>query len=1167
VEQAQLGQATVCRRCGRQITLRGSAGPPQLPLQASDTPAGRQDTPLEMSSHDWPKCLGRFQIRARIGVGGFGAVYRAYDPVLDREVALKVPRAEVLREPKARARFLREPKAAAQLRHPHIVPIYEAGGDGDHYYIASAFIEGQTLKDAIEDQQPDFRRVARIVRDLADALDYAHGMGVIHRDVKPANVMIDSRGQPLLMDFGLAHWKQSGEKLTQDGSMMGTPAYMAPEQADRSVGEVGPASDQYSLGVVLYELLGGNIPFSGPAAAVIFNHLHQPPESPRRLNPRVPKDLETICLKAMAKRPGDRYANCAALSEDLRRWLDGEPVRARQMGVGERLVRWRRRNPVAAALSATTAILLVVVAIVTSVSAVRTSRALAVAELEQSRAEQEWARAEANLREARRQQQRAEQARREAEVRLVELERQRKETERERKVAEGASQTAQNERNEAQRQRDEAKEARANESLATHKVRTKLAEEAFSRGSTLCEQGEAARGILFLARALADLPADERELQTAFRLKLAAWLARIYVCRLEIEHPGTVLSLAVGGDGRQVLTGGDDHTARLWDTERGLLIGEPMGHRDKVTAVAFQPHGRILATGSADGVARLWESATGRPLSRSFEHQVGITAVAFSPDGKLLLTAGGHTVQKWEVASRKPVGRRLEHLADVQTAAFSPDGTMIVAGFKGVANGAQLWDAVTGLSIGQPWQQSDPVSTVGFCFKSGKMLVGDAADQAQLWNWTTKQPFGPPLKHLGNILAAAINDDGSSAVTGSQDHTARLWNLTTGLPIGFPMQHRGPVTCVAFNPVNDGVITGSFGSLRFWNPQHPSAGVRLERTLEHTGAVGAVAFSPRGDRCATGTGAQQSGVIQLWDCSTGRPVGKPVEGPHPISSIKFSPDGKLILTAEGNVAVLRDTATGERVGLRLRHAKNVHAAAFSNDGKFVVTGSADGTARVWEAPSGRPTQSVFQHADREVVLAVAFSPDGKTVVTGTEAGMARQWNVASGQEVRQAWQHGGPVYAVSFSPDGKTVATAGEDQLVRLWSSATGQSQARSLGHSTPVYAISFSPDGRMILTGGRDGYARLWDVVSGKEVARSQKHGAAVLAVAFRPDGRAVLTGCQDKLARLWQLPPMLPGDPAQIMLWVEANTGMELDANGEVRQLDHRAWQHRREQLKAAE
>jgi len=183
--------------------------------------------------------------------------------VLDREVALKVPRAAVLESPEARARFLREPKAAAQLRHPHIVPVYDAGSDGEHYYIASAFIEGRTLEELIVESRPDFRRAARIAADLATGLDYAHRAGVVHRDVKPSNVMIDKQGQVLLMDFGLARIEGSEEKLTQDGSLMGTPAYMAPEQADGTLGQVGPASDQYGLGVVLYELLCGQSPFSG----------------------------------------------------------------------------------------------------------------------------------------------------------------------------------------------------------------------------------------------------------------------------------------------------------------------------------------------------------------------------------------------------------------------------------------------------------------------------------------------------------------------------------------------------------------------------------------------------------------------------------------------------------------------------------------------------------------------------------------------------------------------------------------------------------------------------------------------------------------------------------------------------------------------------------------
>ncbi|OHB72177.1 MAG: hypothetical protein A2V70_14640 [Planctomycetes bacterium RBG_13_63_9] len=356
VDRTQLGHRTVCKSCGREFTV-GVSGQETLP---PDAQAGAAAEGQAGPAGDIPRKLGRFEIRGRLGAGAFGAVYRAHDPLLDREVALKVPRAAVLERPEARARFLREPKAAAQLRHPHIVPVYDAGRDGEHYYIASAYIEGHTLEEMIDHERPDFRRAAEIVRDLAEALDYAHRMGVVHRDVKPANIMIDGDGQAMLMDFGLARLETSEEKLTQDGSLMGTPAYMAPEQADGSFGEVGPASDQYSLAVVLYELLCGEPPFSGPPTVLIFNALHSTPDRPQRRNPGVPVDLETICLKAMARSPGDRYTHCSALAEDLRRWLADEPIQARRSTSTERLIRWARRNPVLAGLSTVVAVLAVI---------------------------------------------------------------------------------------------------------------------------------------------------------------------------------------------------------------------------------------------------------------------------------------------------------------------------------------------------------------------------------------------------------------------------------------------------------------------------------------------------------------------------------------------------------------------------------------------------------------------------------------------------------------------------------------------------------------------------------------------------------------------------------------------------------------------------------------
>jgi tRNA A-37 threonylcarbamoyl transferase component Bud32 len=271
-----------------------------------------------------PHHVGRFQVRARLGAGAFGTVYRAWDPRLEREVALKVPREGTLDSPQRLERFLREARAAARLRHPHIVPVYEAGQAGGGPFIATAFIPGQTLAAVLEAGPLDYRRAARLGRALALALAYAHGQGVVHRDVKPANVLIDAQDQPLLTDFGLAR-RQDATRLTQLGTLLGTPAYMAPEQAAGQTEDTAPASDQYSLGVVLYEMLTGQTPFNGPADVVLYHHLHSPPPPLRSRQPDVPADLEALCLRALAKRPADRHPSCQALADALARWSEEGP--------------------------------------------------------------------------------------------------------------------------------------------------------------------------------------------------------------------------------------------------------------------------------------------------------------------------------------------------------------------------------------------------------------------------------------------------------------------------------------------------------------------------------------------------------------------------------------------------------------------------------------------------------------------------------------------------------------------------------------------------------------------------------------------------------------------------------------------------------------------------
>jgi serine/threonine protein kinase len=258
---------------------------------ASQRTAGGNERAADSAT---PATFGRFQIKRKLGSGAFGTVYLAHDPQLDRAVALKVPNPGTLSSPRKVERFLREARAAANLRHPNIVPLYEAGQQEGNYFIASAFIHGQPLADAIPEGGMFLAEAAQIVRQLAEALAYAHEQGIVHRDIKPANVMLDDKGTPHLMDFGLAARTDEAEKLTHDGAILGTPSYMAPEQAEGQKGEAQPASDQYSLGILLYELLTDHTPFSGPVQAVLAQVLSQDPDSPRKSRPEIPRDLETI---------------------------------------------------------------------------------------------------------------------------------------------------------------------------------------------------------------------------------------------------------------------------------------------------------------------------------------------------------------------------------------------------------------------------------------------------------------------------------------------------------------------------------------------------------------------------------------------------------------------------------------------------------------------------------------------------------------------------------------------------------------------------------------------------------------------------------------------------------------------------------------------------------
>jgi eukaryotic-like serine/threonine-protein kinase len=944
--------------------------------------------------------------------------------------------------------------------------------------------------------------VARIGADVAEALEYAHQQGILHRDIKPANLLLDAQGQIWITDFGLAK-AQDSDELTRTGDIVGTLRYMAPE---RFSGWSDPRSDVYALGVTLYELLTLRPAFEeSDRIKLIEQVLHRSPPPLRQLDRRVPCDLETIVLKAMAKEPGERYPTAGQLAEDLRRFAAGRPILARRSSTVERLWRWSKRNPLLAVATVAVATALLAVVVISLIYAG-----------EQSRANQENRTLAGKLTKSLAESNRL--------LAIRNFDRGQAAFEKD-QIGPGLLWMIESWRSAVEAgDPDWQHAARAN--LAAWRPHHGRLKAVFSHDGPVA--------------AIAFSPDGKTVLTGCGDGVARLWdAAAVRPIGQPMRHPGAIYAVAYNPDGKTVLSGCSDGAARSWDVATGQPVGSTLRHGGAVMAVAYSPDGRTILTGSTDKTARLWDAATRNPIGEPAVHQDTVRAVAFSPDGKTILTGSDDVSARfWDAATGKPIGSPLQHGSPVHAVPDSPDGKAEEMRFK--------------------QEVVNKVGAVAFSPDGKTVLTGCVDGTLQTWDAVNRNRLGEAMKHRSNVRAVAISPDGRTFLVGSENKLARLWDAATHQPIGLPLVHQGPVGAVAFSRDGKSFLTASSdNTVRLWDadPGQPSG---LIAELQDMGHI--VTYSADGQSILTG---HYGGTARHSDATTGEIIGQTIHHRGPVVAVAVSPDGSRLLTGSfDRTARLWDSTTGKPVGPALQHDDDVNVVAFSPDGKIILTGTEDRMVRLWDAFTGTLLAPPIPQPG--AVDGGAFSPDGKSFVVGCANGSAQLWDLASRARLGQPFPHPGCISAAAFSPDGKILLTGCEDGAARLWDVETRTLRTTPLLHQGWIWAVAFSPDGKMVLTGSRDRTARLWDAATGMPLGPPILHPHQVVGVAFSPDGDRFLTGAYDYRARLFQKVPELADDLERVAAWVEVLTGLTLEAgHGAIRVLDNAAWLARREQL----
>jgi len=1061
--------------------------------------------------------FGDYELLDEIAAGGMGIVYKARQVSLNRIVAVKMILKGTLATEDDVKRFRAEAEAAASLQHPGIVAIHEVGLHEGQHYFSMDYVDGQSLASLPREKPLSARQAAEFVREAAVAVHAAHQQGTLHRDLKPSNILIDRQGRVRITDFGLAKQITGNSDLTLTGQILGTPSYMPPEQALSKRSLIGTASDVYSLGAVLYELLAGRPPFRGESPAETLRQVETlDPISPRLLSPTTPRDLETICLKCLDKEPHKRYATAQLLADDLIRFLRGEPIHARRARAWERGLKWVRRHPTAAGMVlASTVALLALVGVAVGQSYNRRLQTLNNA----------LASAKASL-----------------EIKNSQLERAKTSLESSNRKLESASAKLEHALTDAQGERAKARRY-------LYAARMALVQRA--------ERENQIGRVVQLLRSVIPDTADQEDLRE-FEWN---YLWRKYhgeESRVR-GHMGPVTAVAFSPDDRWVASGSADRSIRIWDLGTGLEHRRFAGHQGEVKSIAFSKEGDRLISASEDGSLRLWSLQTGQEL-RSFTDALPVnekprlTACTFSSDGlHVACSSEKGTVRVWDVSTGKMVdewtGQGIEHARGL---AFHPDGRTLAGGNS---NGVKFWQPLdrqirplhdvpaspgrtnTNLAFSPDgkrviWGYTVPASSKG-PGPNGRVTVWDVESNALVWS----------LGFPGIVMCVAYSPSGDSFAAAGLEQSVRIWNATTGEE-SCALFAQDAIRSIAYSPDGSRLAAGTEDRMvMLWSlPKHEQRTLQegVANVAQFPALANSVSFGARGQALA----AVYKGQVLVWDGRTGRPIQQMSDGGI-YRRIAVAPRGDWIAGASRR-GVLREVFTGkETIHLQGSGEEQENGAlagsmayAISQDETLVAVASGKKLATVYRVSTGEPVRS-FEL--REWVSSVAFSPDARLLAVGSafwspgadNRGKLQVWETATGNVVLPMQSFPLDVWWLAFSPDGSLLAAAMGDYQdvgadlgrVRIWNTATWEVVHDLRGHSRCVWSLAFNPRGTRLASAGGQWYRRstpcgevkLWDTTTGEELLTIPDPNGAVYGVAFSPDGRQLATASQSGAVTLF--------------------------------------------------